>query len=73
MAQSVKNPPAVQDTGLDHWIGKIIWRREWLSTPVFLPEKSQEPRNLVGYSPWGCKESNTTERLSTAQAKQRDL
>jgi len=30
-------------------------------TPVFLPGKSHGQRSLVGYSPWGHKESNTTE------------
>ena len=29
-------------------------------TPVFLPEKSHRQRNLVGYSPWGHKESEET-------------
>ena len=38
-------------------------RRQWQSTPVHLPEKSHGRRNLVGYSPWGCKESDMTERL----------
>ena len=33
------------------------------STPVLLPGKSHGQRSLVGYSPWGCKESDTTERL----------
>ena len=28
---------------------------KWQPTPVFLPEKSQGHRSLVGYSPWGCK------------------
>ena len=32
---------------------------------IFLPGKPHEPRSLVGYSPWGCKESDTTEQLST--------
>ena len=32
-------------------------------TPVFLPGKSHGQRSLVGYSPWGRKESDTTERL----------
>ena len=32
-------------------------------TPVFLPGKSHGRRNLVGYSPWGRRESDTTERL----------
>ena len=39
------------------------WRRQWHLTPVLLPGKSHGQRSLVGYSPWGCKESNTTERL----------
>ena len=37
------------------WVGKILWRRAWHSTPVFMPEKSHGQKNLVGYSPWGCK------------------
>ena len=48
----------------DPWIGKIPWRREWLPIPVFLPEKAHGQRNLVGYSPWGRKESDTTEQLT---------
>ena len=39
------------------------WRRQWHPTPVFLPGKSHGRRSLVGCSPWGCKESNTTGRL----------
>ena len=39
------------------------WRRKWQPTPVLLPGKFHGWRSLVGYSPWGCKESNTTERL----------
>ena len=38
-------------------------RRKWQSTPVFLPGESHGRRSLVGYSPQGCKESDTTERL----------
>ena len=37
----------------DPWVGKIPWRREWLSTPIFLPGKSHGQRSLVGYSLWG--------------------
>ena len=33
------------------------------NTPVFLPGKFHGPKSLVGYSPWGCKESHMTERL----------
>ena len=38
-------------------------RRQWHPTPVLLPGKSHGWRSLVGYSPWGHKESDTTERL----------
>ena len=41
--------------------------RKWQPTPVFLLWKSHEQRSLAGYSPWGCKESDTTERLSTLE------
>ena len=54
VVQSVKNPPAVQETRFDDpWVGKIPWRRKWQPTPVFLPGESQGQRNLEGYSPWG--------------------
>ena len=36
IAQLVKNPPAVQETQFDSWIGKIHWRKDRLPTPVFL-------------------------------------
>ena len=49
--------------GFNPWMRMIPWRREWLPTPVFLPGKSHGQRSLVGFSPWGRKESNTTERL----------
>ena len=45
------------------WIGKIFWKRKWQPTPVLLPGKFHGLRSLVGYSPWGHKESNTTERV----------
>ena len=38
-------------------------RRRWHPTPVLLPGKSYGRRSLVGCSPWGRKESDTTERL----------
>ena len=41
-----------------------IWRRKWQPTPVLLPGKSRGWRSLVGYSPWGRKESDTTEWLN---------
>ena len=40
------------------WDRKIPWRRKWKPTPIFLPGKSHGQRNLVGYSPWGHKNSH---------------
>ena len=61
--QMVKNLPAVLET-LDPQAKKIPWRRQWLPTPVFSPGEFHGHRSLVGYSPWGCKESDMTERLT---------
>ena len=47
--------------GFDPWVGKILWRRKWQPTPVFLPGKSHGQRSMVGCSPWGRKESDMTE------------
>ena len=47
------------------WIGKIPWRRKWQPTPLLLLGKSHGQRSLVGYSPWGRKELDTTEHLYT--------
>ena len=59
MAQLVKNPPAMGRPGFDSWVGKIPWGKEKLHTPVFWLGEFHEL-----YSPWGHKESDTTERLS---------
>ena len=45
------------------WVGEISWRRKWQPTLVSLPGKSHGWRSVVGYSPWGHKESDTTEQL----------
>ena len=49
--------------GFDPWVRKILWRRAWQFTPVFLPGKFHGQRSLIGYTPWGRKESDTTEQL----------
>ena len=46
------------------WVEKIPWRK-WQPIPVFLPGKFHGQRSLTGYSPWGHKELDTAERLST--------
>ena len=56
---AVKNLPASAggaETWFSPWVG-----RKWQLTPVFLPRKSHGQRSLAGYSPWGHKESDTTE------------
>ena len=53
VAQTVKNPSAMQETCVfDPWVGKIPWRREWLPTLAFWPG---EFHGL--YSSWGRQES----------------
>ena len=72
MAQLVKNPPAVQEFNpwveklpwrkearFNPWVEKLPWRSERLPTPVFWPGEFHGI-----YSPWDCKESDTTEWLS---------
>ena len=66
VAQLVKNPSVSVRPGFDPWVGKVPWRRAWQPTPVFLPGESHGQRSLVGYSPWGHKESDTAESLSIA-------
>ena len=61
----VKIFPAMQETWVQSLDGEDTLRTEWQPTPVFLPGASHGRRNLVGYSSWGCKELDTTERLST--------
>ena len=63
VAQMVKRLSTMWETGFEPWVGKILWRRKWQSIPVLLPGKSHGQRSLVGYSLWGHKESDTTERL----------
>ena len=64
VAPMEKSLPAMQELQVRSWVGKIPWRRKWLPTPVFLPGKSHGQRSLAGYSPWGLKESDMTERLT---------
>ena len=45
------------DVSLDNW------SRKWQPDPVLLPGKSHGQRSLVGYSPWGREESDSTEQL----------
>ena len=64
VAQMVKHLPTKWRPRFDPWVRKIFWRRKWQPTPVLLPRKSHGQRSLVGYSPWGCRESDMTEQLN---------
>ena len=67
MAQIVMNLPAMKET----WFRSLGWddplKEGMQPAPVFLPGESHGQRSLAGYRPWGHKESDTTEQLSTAQ------
>ena len=54
------------DLGSIPRLGRFPWRRAWQPTPVFLPGEPHGQRSLVGCSPSGLKELDTTEQLSTS-------
>ena len=65
VASAVKNLPANRadvGDGFGPWVRKVPWSRKWHER---WPEKFHEQKNPVGYSPWGCKEPDTTERMNT--------
>jgi len=53
VAQTVKDLPTRQETGLNPWVRKTPWRRSWHPTPVSLPGESHGQRSPTGCSPWG--------------------
>ena len=63
MALEVKNLPAsvggLKRCGFESWVGKILWRRAWQPTLVFILGEFLWQRSLAGYGPWGCKELGT--------------
>ena len=56
-ACSAKDPGSIPQSGRSPKKGMAI-------TPVFLPGEFLGQRSLVGYSPWGRKELETTEQLT---------
>ena len=64
VAQTVKNPPAVQETRVRRLGREDPLEREWLPTPVSLSGEFHGQNILAGYSPGGRKESDMTERLT---------
>ena len=69
MALAVKNPPAnagdAGDKGSIPGSGRSPGGGQWQPTPVFLSGKSHGQGSLVGYIPWGHKESNVTAKSLT--------
>ena len=63
MALVVKKLPAsagdVRDVGSIPGLRRLLWRRKWQPTPVFLPGKSHGQRSLVGYIVHGFAQSQT--------------
>ena len=67
MAQTVKKLPAIQETQVQSLGWEDPLEKKQLPMPVFLPGEFHGQRSLVGYSPWGHKESDTTECLTPDQ------
>ena len=69
MALVVKNLPVQEIQEIQTQVQSLAWedllRRSWQPPPEFFQGKFHGQRRLVGYSPWGCKESDTTEWLRT--------
>ena len=64
------NAERLKKCGLDSWLSKIPWRKEWQPTPVFLPGGSHGQRSLVGYSPCNSTESDSTEHARRPRQRQ---
>ena len=61
----VKNLPAMQEPGFDPWVGRSPGGKHGNPLQYSCLENPHGQKSLVGYSPWGHKESDTTEQLST--------
>ena len=60
----INNLPAMLETQVQSLGQEDPLEKRTQPTPVFLPEEAHRQRCLVGYSPWGCKESDTAEQLT---------
>ena len=63
MAQMVKHLPVMKETWILSLGQEDLLEKEMATTPVLLSGKFHRWRSLVGYSPWDCRESDTTEQL----------
>ena len=67
MAQTVKNLSAMQETQAGSLSQEDFLEKKWQPTPVLLPGEFHGQRSLADYSPWGRKESGTTEQLTLSR------
>ena len=63
MPQMVENLPAKQETQVQSPGQEASLEKEMVITPVFLPREFHRHRSWAAYSPWACKELDTTEKL----------
>ena len=63
MAQTAKNPSAMQETQVQSLDREEPLEKEMVPSPILLPGKSHGQRSLVNYSPQGHKESDTTNHI----------
>ena len=68
VAQMVKNLPAMQETCVRSLSWEDPLEKEMATHSSILPWEFYGQRSLAGYSPWGHKESDTTERLSVTHS-----
>ena len=66
----LKNLPAKQETRVDSWVGKTLWRREWQATPVFLLEN---PMDRGGWRATVCGATESWTQLSNQHTHNREL
>ena len=66
-AETVENLPAMEEAWVRSLSQKSPWRRKGQHTPIFLPGEFHGQKSLMGYSPRGCKESDTVEQYSTGE------
>ena len=64
LAQMIKNLPAMQETQVQSLDRKDSLEKEMATHSSILPGESHRQRSLEGYSPWGCKESDTAEGVT---------
>ena len=69
VALIVKNLPAMQETQVQSLGREDPLEEAWQPSPVFLPGESHKQGSLMGYSPWGREESDTTEVTELADTE----